>query len=148
MSGKYRTLLLLALVVVVVLTGYFLIHRRAGQLYTYNGLFPDISMAQSGDHIKLVWATHDEVKDVSAMAITLRILLVDAKSANQRMCGRWHPSIVLDELHITNQDGSSYTRTIVIPKHIQPGIYMLEMVVQRPRSCFSQGVSLTISSGV
>ncbi|MDQ2906480.1 MAG: hypothetical protein M3Y81_23440 [Chloroflexota bacterium] len=146
MPGKYRVFLLLALVGVVVLTGYFLIHRRADQLYTYNGLFPNISTAQSGDHMKLIWATHDEVKDVPAMAITLKILLVDAKSVNQQVCGAWHPSILLDELHITNTDGSSYPRTIVIPQHIQPGTYMLEMVVQRPRSCFSQGTSLTISS--
>ncbi|MBA2288558.1 MAG: hypothetical protein H0W02_24030 [Ktedonobacteraceae bacterium] len=147
MSGKYRTLLLLTLVVIVVLSGYLLIHRRADQLYTYNGLFPDISTAQSGDHIKLIWATHDEVKDVSAMAITLKIVLVDAKIANQQPCGMWHPSILLDELHITNTDRSSYTRTIAIPQHIQPGTYILEMVVQRADgSCSSQGGSFTISS--
>lgn len=153
MPRRHRTLLLLALIGVIAISVYFLSNRGSGHIYNYGGFSsgnPLPSIARSGDHIELIWTPYQDLKATSstpAMPITMTILLVDEKIANQQLCGFWHPTIVLDELHTTSKDGSSYTRTIEIPQNIQPGTYVLEMEVQKAdRSCYSVGKSLTIST--
>ena len=85
----------------------------------------------------------DELNDSEKQ---LTVLLVDEESAGKQVCGFWRSSVVLDVLHINNQDGSWYMRNIQIPQHVQSGTYELVRQEFRGNSsyfCISNPTSIS-----